>query len=125
MSSSDTNNVDPITLDDPEAGSTWLLTLASVIVFTVSVLALSAMYFDFESGEVDEKITSEPARIYQELRLSQEQSLVEYGRYTVEDAEGNELERIKIPITEAMEREVADSKAQAAAGGDEEAMVSK
>jgi predicted Holliday junction resolvase-like endonuclease len=112
-------------LDDPEAGSTWLLTLASVIVFTVSVLALSAMYFDFESGEVDEKITSEPARIYQELRLSQEQSLVEYGRYTVEDAEGKDLERIKIPITKAMEREVAVSKSQAAAGGNEEAMVSK
>ncbi len=125
MSNSDLNNADPIMLDDPEAGSTWLLTLASVIVFTVSVLALSAMYFDFESGEVDEKITSEPARIYQELRLSQEQSLVEYGRYTVEDAEGKDLERIKIPITKAMEREVADSKSQAAAGGNEEAMVSK
>ena len=29
------------------------LTLATVIIFTVVVLALSVMYFDFESGEVD------------------------------------------------------------------------
>ena len=64
---------DMILLDDPEAGSTWFISLASVVLFTVTVLALSAMYFDFEGGEVDEKITAAPVKSLQELRLSQEE----------------------------------------------------
>ena len=78
-------------LDDPEAGSTWFISLASIIVFTVTVLALSAMFFDFEGGEVDQKIVREPVKALQELRLSQEEMLTEYGRYQFEDADGNEV----------------------------------
>lgn len=112
-------------LDDPEAGSTWFISLASIIVFTVTVLALSAMFFDFEGGEVDQKIVREPVKALQELRLSQEEMLTEYGRYQFEDADGNEVKRIRIPISQAMHLQVADAKARAKAAQDEEAMASR
>ena len=116
---------DMILLDDPEAGSTWFISLASVVLFTVTVLALSAMYFDFEGGEVDEKITAAPVKSLQELRLSQEEMLTEYGRYEFDDADGNEVKRIRIPISQAMQLEVADAKARAGADEEEEAVASR
>jgi len=116
---------DMIILDDPEAGSTWFISLASVVIFTVTVLALSAMFFDFEEGEVDEKITAAPVKALQELRLSQEEMLTEYGRYEFEDADGKEIRRIRIPISQAMELEVADARTRARAGDDEEAVASR
>ena len=112
-------------LDDPEAGSSWFISLASIIVFTVTVLALSAMYFDFESGEVDQKIVKAPVKALQELRLSQEEMLTEYGRYEFEDADGNEVKRIRIPISQAMHLQIADAKARAKAAQDEEAVASR
>lgn len=107
--------IDVEQIDDPEMGSTWFLTLASVIIFTVVVLALSVMYFDFESGEVEEKIVGAPVKALEELRLSQLEVLTELGRYQIEDADGNTIERVRIPISTAMELELADAKARAAA----------
>lgn len=112
-------------LDDPAAGSTWFLSLASIIVFTVSVLALSAMFFDFESGEVDEKIVKEPVKALQELRLSQEELLTEYGKYELEDPDGKQIQRIRIPISRAMELEVAGAKARAKAAQEEKEVASR
>lgn len=112
-------------LDDPEAGSTWFLSLASIIVFTVSVLALSAMFFDFESGEVEEKIVKEPVKALQELRLSHEELLTEYGQYELEDPDGQKIQRIRIPISRAMELEVASAKARAKAAQDEKEVASR
>lgn len=107
--------IDVEQIDDPEMGSTWFLTLASVIIFTVVVLALSVMYFDFESGEVEAKVVGAPVKALEELRLSQLEVLTELGRYQIEDADGNTIERVRIPISTAMELELADAKARAAA----------
>ncbi|MCH2161633.1 MAG: hypothetical protein MK085_07130 [Phycisphaerales bacterium] len=115
----------PDRLDDPEFGATWFLTLASVVVFIVCVLALSAVYFDFEEAEVETKIMDQPVIALQKLRLGQEELLTTYGRYSIEDPDGNIIERIRIPITQAMEREVADARAQAVATGDEEAVAAR
>ena len=122
---SDYEHIKADQIDDPEAGSTWFISLASIIVFTVTVLALSAMFFDFESGEVDQKIVREPVKALQELRLSQEEMLTEYGRYEFEDADGNEVKRIRIPISQAMHLQIADAKARAKAAQDEEAIASR
>ncbi len=115
----------PDMLDDPEAGSTWFLTIASVLVFAVCVLALSAIYFDFEEGEVETKIMDQPVVKLQKMRLEQEELLTKYGKYEIEDPDGNIIERIRIPITQAMEREVAQAKAQARVAGDEEAVATR
>lgn len=114
MSEHSQNDTDAEFFDDPEMGSTWFITIATTIIFAVSVLAISAMYFDFEDSEVEVKIVDVPAEAFQEMRLSQQEVLTEYGRYDIEDADGNTISRIRIPISRAVEAELADAKARAA-----------
>lgn len=114
MSEHSQNDTDVEFFDDPEMGSTWFVTIATTIIFAVSVLAISAMYFDFEDGEVEVKIVDAPAEAFQEMRLSQQEVLTEYGRYDIEDADGNTISRIRIPISRAVEAELADAKTRAA-----------
>ena len=54
MSESPTTTND-VLLDDPEAGSTWFISVVSMVLLVVTILALIAIYFDFADGEVDRK----------------------------------------------------------------------
>jgi hypothetical protein len=114
MSEHSQHDADVTFFDDPEMGSTWFVTIATIIMFAVSVLAISAMYFGFEDGEVEVKIVDAPAEAFQEMRLSQQEVLTEYGRYDIEDADGNTISRIRIPISRAVEAELAAAKTRAA-----------
>lgn len=111
MSEAPTNPDLPI-LDDPEAGSTWFISLVSIVLLVVTVLALVVMYFGFEAAEVDRKVVDKPTMALEELRLSQEESLTGYGTYKVEDADGEMVDRIRIPVSRAMELVLADEKAR-------------
>ena len=111
MSEAPTNPDLPI-LDDPEAGSTWFISLVSIVLLVVTVLALVVMYFGFEAAEVDRKVIDKPTMALEELRLSQEESLTGYGTYKVEDADGEMVDRIRIPVSRAMELVLADEKAR-------------
>ena len=110
-------------MDDPEPGVTWFLSLVSLVLMVVVVLASVAMYFGFADGEIDRKIVDRPAVELQKLRLSQQEQLTEYQRYEIEDAEGKQVERIRIPVSRAMELVVADSRASA--DTDEEGTVAR
>ncbi|MAH66080.1 MAG: hypothetical protein CMJ27_06775 [Phycisphaerae bacterium] len=110
-------------MDDPEPGVTWFLSLVSLVLMVVVVLASVAMYFGFADGEIDRKIVDRPTVELQKLRLSQQEQLTEYQRYEIEDAEGNKVDRIRIPVTRAMELVVADSRASA--DTDEEGAVAR
>ncbi|MCP4067323.1 MAG: hypothetical protein GY741_03485 [Phycisphaeraceae bacterium] len=112
-----------VQMDDPEPGATWFLSLVSLVLMVVVVLAAVAMYFGFAEGEIDRKIVDRPTVELQKLRLSQQEQLTEYQRYEIEDAEGNKVERIRIPVTRAMELVVADSRASAET--DEEGAVAR
>ncbi|MEC8321144.1 MAG: hypothetical protein VX012_07020 [Planctomycetota bacterium] len=105
-------NPDLPILDDPEAGSTWFISLVSIVLLVVTVLALVVMYFGFEAAEVDRKVVDKPTMALEELRLSQEESLTGYGSYKVEDADGEMVDRIRIPVSRAMELVLADEKAR-------------
>lgn len=105
-------NPDLPILDDPEAGSTWFISLVSIVLLVVTVLALVVMYFGFEAAEVDRKVVDKPTMALEELRLSQEESLTGYGTYKVEDADGEMVDRIRIPVSRAMELVLADEKAR-------------
>ena len=118
---SDHSQTEPeaIILDDPEMGSTWFITIASVIIFAVTVLALSMMYFDFEESEVEVKIVNAPVEAFQSMRLAQQELLTETSTYAVEDADGNKIDRIRIPISRAMDAVIADAKARASLDSEE------
>jgi hypothetical protein len=112
-----------VQMDDPEPGVTWFLSLVSLVLMVVVVLASVAMYFGFADGEIDRKIVDRPTVELQKLRLSQQEQLTEYQRYETEDAEGNKVDRIRIPVSRAMELVVADSRASA--DTDEEGTVAR
>ncbi|MCP4067596.1 MAG: hypothetical protein GY741_04865, partial [Phycisphaeraceae bacterium] len=95
----------------------------SLVRKMVEVVAAGAMYFGIAEGESDRKIVDRPTVELQKLRLSQQEQLTEYQRYEIEDAEGNKVERIRIPVTRAMELVVADSRASA--DTDEEGAVAR
>ena len=105
-------------LDDPEAGSTWFLSLVGTVLLVVTVLALVVMYFDFEESEIDRKIVDRPTISLEEMKLGQQEVLTEYGTYEIEDAEGNKVKRIRIPVKQAMELVMADERASSDAGSD-------
>lgn len=114
MSESNTTNTD-ILLDDPEAGSTWFISLVSMVLLVVTVLALVAIYFDFADDEVDRKVVDQPVVELQKLKLTQQETLTEYGSYRIENADGDEVERVRIPIARAMDLVVAEGKSRSAA----------
>ena len=114
MSESNTTNPD-ILLDDPEAGSTWFISLVSMVLLVVTVLALVAIYFDFADDEVDRKVVDQPVVELQKLKLTQQETLTEYGSYRIENADGDEVERVRIPIARAMDLVVAEGKSRSAA----------
>ncbi|MBQ71481.1 MAG: hypothetical protein CMJ67_01095 [Planctomycetaceae bacterium] len=114
---------DAVMLDDPEAGTTWFLALVGVVVMVVTVLALVVMYFDFEGSEVDRKIVDRPTVSLEELKLGQQETLTEYGTYEIEDAEGNMVKRIRIPVKQAMELVLADERSRSEADSESEGTV--
>ncbi len=100
-------------LDDPEAGSSWFITIASIVVLVVLLVALAVMYFRFENAEIERKVVDRPAEELLRLRTAQTILLSENQTYT--DPENGETLR-RIPIAEAM-REIAAEFGPAADAG--------
>ena len=110
MSSHDAPTTEQI--DDPESGWTWFLSLASMVIFIVTVALVVILFYAFEDVEIEDKVINVPARELTELRDQQTAMLDEYEKYSVipmggtaEDAET----RIRIPVEQAMEVMVAES----------------
>ena len=100
-------------IDDPESGWTWFLSLVSMVVFIITVFGLIAMYFAFVDWEVERKVTDVPAEEVTDLRAEQEDLLGEYQTYSVIPMGGTEQDsesRIRIPIDQAMEVVIAESR---------------
>ena len=100
------DNLEPEQLDDPESGWTWFLSLASIVLLVITVVAVTVIFYFFRDLEIEKKVIDQPARQLSELRSEQEAQLDEYAVYQVipiggtqEDAE----DFIRIPIERAME----------------------
>ena len=100
------DNLEPEQLDDPESGWTWFLSLASIVLLVITVVAVTVIFYFFRDLEIEKKVIDRPARQLTELRSEQEAQLDEYAVYQVipiggtqEDAE----DFIRIPIGRAME----------------------
>lgn len=104
---------DPVTTpfeaqtDDPEGGSTWFISLASVVVFIAIVLGLCVLYFGVENRVVEEVQVDVPVKAFQDGKQAQLAQLAGYERYTENDADGKPVERIRIPIDRAFEVVIA------------------
>ena len=97
-------------LDDPEPGSTWFWSLASIVVFVVIIVAASAFYFKIDSFEVDAKIIDQPTLSLEQLRASQREELAVYSNYSWTLPDGKTATFTRIPIDRAMEMVIQDAK---------------
>jgi len=97
-------------LDDPEPGSTWFWSLASIVVFVVIIVAASAFYFKIDSFEVDAKVIDQPTLSLEQLRAGQREELAVYSTYTWTLPDGKTATFTRIPIDRAMELVVQDAK---------------
>ena len=105
----------PVTeqMDDPESGWTWFLSLASMVVFIVTVAVVIVLFYAFEDNEIKNKVINVPAQEMTELRTQQKSMLDQYQRYSVIPMGGTEADaesRIRIPVEQAMEVMVAESR---------------
>lgn len=114
-----------IEMDDPEAGSTWFLSLVSIVLLAVTVLALVAIYFGFAEGEVEAKLARGPEQAVAELRLEQQTLLTETGSYEIENPDGDMERRIRIPVRDAMGLVIAEQKSRVADPGDAEEAIAR
>ena len=108
-------------IDDPESGWTWFLMLVSFVLLTVTVVAVTVIFFAFKDVEVQAKVIDRPAVELTELRSSQEAMLDGYRSYQVIPMGGTEADaetRIRIPIERAMELIVAGSRSPQAKAED-------
>jgi hypothetical protein len=93
----------PGQLDDPEPGSTWFFSLAGIVILVALVVAASVMYFRAETGEVDAKVIDQGYERLDTLRSSWREQLASYQRYPWVQADGQTVQKIRIPAGRAME----------------------
>ena len=97
-------------LDDPEPGTTWFWSLASIVVFVVIIVAASAFYFKIDSFEIDAKVIDQPTLSLEQLRASQREELAMYSTYSWTLPDGKTATFTRIPIDRAMEMVIQDAK---------------
>lgn len=93
---------------DPEGGPTWFWSIVGSLGCIAIIFAVATMYFWGSGAEVEAKVISQPHQEVQALRAAQEATLAQYGTYTVANADGGEVKRIRIPITRAFELLLAE-----------------
>jgi|GEM_PF-371819 len=99
-----------VQIDDPEPGSTWVVSLVGIIILCVLVIATCVFYFKFETKEVDVKIIAPTDTWMLGLKTQQLGELAVYQKYSVTAPDGTAEPRIRIPITNAMELVAAEVK---------------
>lgn len=97
--------------DDPVAGPTWFLGLVGAVLMVVTVLGLTALYYNMKAGEVEVEVIDQPRLDVLELRRQQEQLLAGPPRRVTRDEQGKTVEALVIPIQQAMELVVEESNA--------------
>ncbi len=108
--SQDANSISAVPTDDPEAGSTWVVTLSAIIILSALVIATCVFYFKFEDKEIDVKVIDPPDIWKTQLKNEQLAQLDVYQKYSVTAPDGSAEPRIRIPVTKAMEFVIAEAK---------------
>jgi hypothetical protein len=108
--SQDANSISAVPTDDPESGSTWVVTFSAIIILSALVIATCVFYFKFEDKEIDVKVIAPPNIWMTQLKNEQLAQLDVYQKYSVTAPDGSAEPRIRIPITKAMEFVIADAK---------------
>jgi len=108
--SQDSQSISSVPTDDPESGSTWVVTFSAIIILSALVIATCVFYFKFEDKEIDVKVINPPDIWKTQLKNEQLAQLDVYQKYSVTAPDGSAEPRIRIPVTKAMEIVIAEAK---------------
>ena len=95
--------------EDPVAGPTWLVGILGAILLVVSLLGLTALYYNVKAEELEGQVIGLERLEVLELRRQQEALLAGSPRWIKRDEQGEEIEAFIIPIERAMELVVEEA----------------
>ena len=95
--------------EDPAASSTWLVGFIAAVLLVVTMLGVTALYYNVKAAKVDKEVVQVEIDEPRNARARQEQLLTASARW-VERTDGGEIVRaLAIPIDRAMELIVAEN----------------
>ncbi|MCP3902744.1 MAG: hypothetical protein GY715_03830 [Planctomycetes bacterium] len=89
--------------EDPEPGPTWIVGIAGTVLLAVTILGLTAMFWDVTGSARQERVVDQPVAALEQLEAEQAERLMAgpHRESRVELAEGEEA--LVIPIDRAIE----------------------
>ena len=90
--------------EDPRASSTWLIGFIGALLVVVTMLGVTALYYNVKASKVEEVVVDEPLIEVKKARIRQEQLITGHPRWVeVEDVGGGVRRELAIPIDRAMQ----------------------
>ena len=88
--------------EDPAASSTWLVGFIGVVLLVVTMLGVTALYYNVKADRVDEKVVKPDRWDVKKLRIQQEGRLTAPARWEERDDGGEVTRELVIPLDRAM-----------------------
>lgn len=120
---SDTFEHNPGDHEDPLSGPTWIVGFLGAVLLAVIILGITALYYNANHQEFVRKVVDRDPHELDKLRaeqLAQLEGPIRYVEVMEKNDKGDDVlvKSLVIPISEAMQRVVADgSNAPAKSGG--------
>ena len=93
---------------DPAASSTWLVGFIGVVLLVVTMLGVTALYYNVKAAEVDTQVVQVEIDEVTDARARQELRLTDSPHWEERDDSGEIVRALVIPIERAMELVVAE-----------------
>ena len=109
--------------EDPAASSTWLVGFIGVVLLVVTMLGVTALYYNVKAGQVEAEVVQVDIDEPKNLRIEQEGRLTAPAHWEERDDGGEVTRELIIPLERAMkivveEYGAADVSPTASASGD-------
>ncbi len=88
--------------EDPASSSTWLVGFIGVVLLVVTMLGVTALYYNVKAQQVDEAVVKPDVDEPRNLRRQQERQLTLPARWVERDEGGEVTRELIIPLERAM-----------------------
>ncbi len=109
--------------EDPAASSTWLVGFIGAVLLVVTMLGVTALYYNVKASKEQDVVLDEPFIKVEKVRTRQERRLTAPARWEERDDGGEVRRELVIPLERAMkivveEYGAAEVSSAASASGD-------
>ncbi len=102
--------------EDPSAGSTSLLGFIGAVLLIVTMLGVTALYYNVKATQVDTQVVQVDIDDVTTARIQQEGRLTDSAHWEERDDNGEIVRELVIPIERAMELVVAGNTGASSGG---------